>query len=365
MNFPIYCEVDTTTECNGTLGCTLYCTYRDKHTKGIVLDYDLGCYFFNKVAELGVRGVLFSGGGENLENCSYDRFLSLLKYAKKVKKLHTSLATNGRYLSFDRIQELSLYLDSLRISIPPIREDYCHAGLIAPSVTSLRKIIRNLTAVQAEHGAGKFEPMKIIINILMSPKMPQSELESLIRMFSQMGVDGIRLKPMHEFQNDGTFKVRPNEYIRHLETVRSLISDERLRRPDITIAKIEGMLAHDSIPRTMPKYCWYRDFNPLVLGADGHLYACCEMKYEKPPFDKGHLVAAEDNLFDLLGDQETPHPITKGNCFEGCKGYLPNIDLQLLLDRYKGLGEAIFEHSETIAARDRVLASLPRTVLAN
>jgi len=364
-DFPIYCEVDTTTECNGTLGCTPYCTYRDKHTKGIVLDYNIGCYFIDKVADFGVRGILFSGGGENMEVCSYDRFLSLLKYAKKSRKLSTSLATNGRYLSFDRMQELSLYLDSLRISVPPIREDYCHAGLVAPAVTSLYKIISGINAIQAANGASKYESMKIIINILMSPNMPQNELESLIRMYSQMGVDGIRLKPMHEFQSDGTFRVQPNAYLRHLETVHSLISDRNLKRPEVTIAKIEAMLSHESNHQTQPKYCWYRDFSPLVLGADGHLYACCEMKYEKLPFDKGLLVPEDDNLFDLLDDQDIPHPITKENCFKGCKGYVPNNDLQLLLDKYKTLGEDIFEHSETIVVRDRLLSNLPRTVLAN
>jgi len=207
--------------------------------------------------------------------------------------------------------------------------------------------------------------MKIIINILMSPNMPQNELESLIRMYSQMGVDGIRLKPMHEFQSDGTFRVQPNAYLRHLETVHSLISDRNLKRPEVTIAKIEAMLSHESNHQTQPKYCWYRDFSPLVLGADGHLYACCEMKYEKLPFDKGLLVPEDDNLFDLLDDQDIPHPITKENCFKGCKGYVPNNDLQLLLDKYKTLGEDIFEHSETIVVRDRLLSNLPRTVLAN
>lgn len=359
--FPVYCEVDTTTECSGTLGCTLHCTYRDKHTKGVVLDYDLGRYFLDKACDLGVRGILFSGGGENLEACAYDRFLSLLKYAKRDKGLDTILATNARFLSFDRMQEISLYLDSMRISIPPNRGDYCHAGLVAPSVTALRKVVLSHIVL----GAGRDNTMKIIANILMSPQMPQNELEALIRMFSQMGVDGIRLKPMHEFQDDGSFKVRPTAYARHIETIHTLISDDRLRLPEVSVAKIHGMLSLEITPRLQPQYCWYRDFNPLVLGADGHLYACCEMKYEKRPFDKGQLLHKEDNLSDLLGVQKTPHPIMKANCFKGCKGYLPNNDLQLLLDKYGELTESIFEDCEAIAARNRVLASLPRTVLGN
>jgi len=207
--------------------------------------------------------------------------------------------------------------------------------------------------------------MKIIVNILMAPAMPQSELEALIRMFSQMGVDGIRLKPLHERQTDGTFIVRPGEYRMHLKTIRALLSDERLRRPDVTVAKIDALLAYEEVPRNVPRYCWYSDFNPLVLGADGHLYACCEMKYEKPPFDKGYLVPEEDNLMDLLLREGTPQPVIAMRCFKGCKGYVPNNDLQLLLDKYASDGDTIFEHSEAIAIRDRVLANLPRTVLGN
>jgi CTP:molybdopterin cytidylyltransferase MocA len=342
-------EVDTTLLCHGTPGCRADCTYRQKHMK-VFLDQDVGKYAVQRSKALGFSAVLFSGGGENLEDEAYCNFLTILTTARNAG-LQTNLATNGVNLSPTRIQELIFNLDSIRFSIPPTLKAYCHLGVIAPHINLARKLIRE-----------QFLPTKLYANFLMTPRTPIIELEADILLLSQLGVDGIRFKGQHECTGE-SFVLRPRSYINHVAAIRAIQQRKDLSLPPITISKLERMITEPEGTRPFDA-CWYRDFNPLVIGCNSHNYACCEMKYEDS-FDCGEIRPSEDNLRTLVRPAEKPQSINASKCFRGCKGYLVNIDLQRLLNEYETRGRSIFENPENIIIRDRALRDLVRSVLTN
>lgn len=122
---------------------------------------------------MGFQGVLFSGGGENLEDEAFTVFLELLKYAKREVNLETNLATNGLRLNSERSSELCKYLDSIRFSVPPIKENYCHAGLIAPLVRQFKNATDAYKRVEQDYVF-----TKIYINLLMSPRHADGGIRS-------------------------------------------------------------------------------------------------------------------------------------------------------------------------------------------
>lgn len=381
--YDLVCEIDTTTICSRPAGCSVDCTYRNQHMNGIILDAQLGKNILDKAKVFGFKGVLFSGGGENLINEAYGTFLEVLKHAHKIG-LHTNLATNGLFVDDDKIHNLVRYLNSIRFSIPSNKGDYCHAGIIAPKIVAFKDYVeRNKDRLK--------NPTKIYVNILMDPEMSQDELEALIRTYSQMGVNGIRLKPKHEnnIDNNGEFKININKYKSHLKIIKQLVEDLSLKKPEIMISKIVSLLILtgelqeteiNDIPTTIidttvdlslsksqpsvnPKYCWYRDFNPLVLGADSHIYSCCELKYQAGHFDLGQVDSSGDNLINLISLNKAQKISEK--CFVGCKGYLLNIYLQKLLNEYESKKERIFDFKENIDIKEKILENISRTVLKN
>ena len=285
-----------------------------------------------------------------MEDKAYGNFVTILKTAKNAG-LRVNLATNGANLNPLRIQELIYRLDSIRFSIPPTIRTYCHLGVIAPSINLARKLIRE-----------QYLETKLYANFLIAPGTPVVELEADILLVSQLGVDGIRFKGQHEWTGE-SFVLRAKAYAQHVRAIRAIEERKDLMLPPITVSKLERMLTEPAGPRPFDA-CWYRDFNPLILGCNSHTYACCEMKYE-PSFDYGEVYPDRDNLKPLTTARQEPQRIDPSHCFRGCKGYLVNIDLQKLLNEYATKGRSIFEEPHNVLIRDRVLRDLVRSVLTN
>lgn len=350
-------EMDTSLFCRGTPACLHDCTYRNRHLKASDPTAFMNCgraqYIIEKAWDLGFKGILFSGGGENLEPESYANFLSIARFAKDTG-YKVSLATNGVNLNSTMIAELSELLGSIRFSIPPKTLNhaaYSHVGRIADVINQMHKYI-SMRSLETN----------IYANVLMSPTMDMAELEATILMLSQLGVDSIRFKAIHEYQN-GQFTIRPQQYTRHIQLIRNINQNKKYKMPDLVISKLDEML-NDKGPFPFD-YCYYRDFNPLVVGCNAHNYACCELKYEEPPFDLGEIDESVDNLEMLCRPTGNPQEITS-KCFRGCKGYLINKDIQKLINEYKQFGNALFSiNTQNAEIRDRVVPRLARTVISN
>jgi NDP-sugar pyrophosphorylase family protein len=357
---PIF-ELDTTLICHTTPACGADCTYRI-HRSNRIIDLQCAIEITRKAKNTGFSGALFSGGGENLEPDAYPIFIETLKVAKEVG-LTNHLATNGLFINEENINELLHNLHSIRFSINPIfyydksnhknlyQNGFSHLGILSDRILLSRKIIDKYNL-----------PTKLFANILLSPETPILELESSILMLSNLGVDGIRIKPKHIF-NNGCWDVDPQLYKQHLYAINNLKNNKEYSLPSTSFPKLEHLL-DENFPNRLSLKCWYRDFNPLVIGCDCISYSCCEMKYENR-FIRKTVDLSKKNFNYILQDNTEPQSVIPRKCFRGCKGYILNQMLQQLLDDYRQIGRKLFSESVFTDKSNLIIESLSRLSLSN
>ena len=248
------------------------------------------------------------------------------------------MLTNGRFLVADVLPSLLPHLAVLRVSIPPFLQGYDH-------LQTIHSQIEAAVGFRNEQGLGA----KIMASLLIRPRTPKEEIASNISILSELGVDSIRLKPTHMRTSGDKKYLDIRAYHEILEFIRSL------NAPNVVISKINQLQT-----RTEFRYplCYYSDFNPFNIGADGKIYACCEQKY-KIPFLRGNLNQ-ESAKQVLERTQIFPFPV-KEECFAGCKGDLANIALSRLVEGYKQQGDNIFAQAKYQEVADEALVYLVRS----
>lgn len=329
-------ELDPTTVCPGLPSCWDNCTYA--HSRG--LRYTMGLPLAEKIlssaASLGINSILFSGGGEPLVPVK-SNFTAILKMAHS-KGFECSLMTNGIFLDEGTIPEILPYLKTLRVSIPSIGKGYDHLAVIKHG---LEKAVN--------YRRSKDLGLEIAASVLIYPDTPFDEIDIKIFILDSIGLDTIRFKPAHVRKENGDLHLDIsafNKAVTHLQAHRN---------PKIRISKIDQLQT-----KSDEHYdnCYYHDFNPMVAGADGNTYACCEHKYQ-PDFLIANLKLSDaEEMLDAAGTE--PFKVRKG-CFAGCKGDLANMMLNRLVEAYAKVGDNIFLDLANRILADNALIYLTRT----
>lgn len=346
-------EMDTTLYCQGTKGCKSICTYRLKHEKQLI-ELERALFIIKSAQEQGFKSILFSGGGENLDPYSYKLFLQLLTFAKSTG-LKVYLATNGVFCKNEIIHEIVHWLDGIRFSIPPNitkGDGYSHLETIGQNILNIRKWIDE-----------KKLNTKVYASVLLSPEMSEIEISNKVLGLVELGVDEIRFKAIHE-NIDGQNAIRINEYNQVFNNINSII--KTISSSDVLFhtEKLETII-HDPHKELPFSNCYYRDFNPLVVGADGHNYACCELKYQSAPFDYGLFETKSAAFIKQISATTAPQIISE-KCFKGCKGYIINRDLQFLLEAFTKYGEDHYlSDTNCRICHDRLLNQIARNIISN
>jgi len=331
-------EMDTTTNCSGLRSCSAQCSYLHSRKMGHSMDLPLGDSIAKQLSELNYKRVIFSGGGEPLEPQNIASFTKILEAASS-NDLEAALITNGKHMNADLIPSLLSHLMVLRFSVPPFLHGYHHLRTIQGKI---REAVRykNMQGLDA----------KIIASLLIRPDTPMDEVRENIFALHDIGVDSIRIKPTHIQKNKTDGKhLKAKAYAELLDFIRAL------NITNVVISKIDQLLVD---PNYQYEYCYYNDFNPFSIGADGLVYACCEHKY-KPAFLRGNLNN-ESAQEVLRRTNSHPFSIRKG-CFVGCKGHLANVALSKLAEAYQEQEAGIFSNPEYQQIADEALVYLVRT----
>jgi hypothetical protein len=316
-------ELDTTTQCFGLSSCRDDCTYRFSRNLGLVLPPNSALNILERLRSLGLKRVVFSGGGEPL-NPQNPGFPKILKNAAG-QGWETELLTNGLFLSADRLSSILPFLKTLRISIPPLINHYHHLANIEDK---LRDIVHYRDCAQLK--------TRITASLLIRPDTPEAEIKQDITVLINLGFDLLRFKPTHVWRGDGQLYLDIPAYRRLIQFIVGL------NHPKIIVAKIDQLL--DLAPATYP-LCYFADFNPFVIGANGLNYACCEHKYQV--------------------EYERPDPFSpvtvRPDCFAGCKGDLANRLLDRLVKGYAQYQEKLFGFAPYLELADLILPALIRS----
>ena len=329
-------EIDTTTNCSGLPSCAKDCTYRHSRGAGHALRPNLAERILEELYDLGIRRAIFSGGGEPLEPANLSSFLQILELSNS-KDFEVELLTNGRFLTADILPKLLPYLAVLRVSIPPFLNGYSHLQTILPH---LKNAVQYRTRQELE--------LQITASLLIRPDTPEQEIRGDIKNLSRLGIDLIRFKPTHIWDYKGHLYLDIPAYKNIIKFILGL------NHPRVTISKINRLFEVGSLNY---RYCYYSDFNPFVIGANGKNYACCEHKYHTP-FQQGDFSSQSSK--EILGAKMHPQRVLAG-CFAGCKGDLANRFFYLLVQGYERLGVKIFLNEEYQQIAEKTLLALKRS----
>lgn len=263
--------------------------------------------------------------------------MEVLKLASS-KGFEIELLTSGKFLAADILPLLLPHLAVLRISVPPFLHGYNH-------LQTIRDQIKGAVDYRNREGL----KTKIVTSLLVRPDTPEGEIVKDVQILSGLGVDSIRFKPTHVYDERGNLYLDIFAY----QGIMGFILG--LNNPKVIISKIDR-LAKDGARNY--SCCYYTDFNPFVVGADGKNYACCEHKYHDE-YQRGDFNnQSAEEILEFTS--QNPQAILPG-CFTGCKGDLANRFLYALIKGYELMGDSIFSREEYQKIADEASISLIRS----
>ncbi len=255
---PIVVEIDLTNKCNlQCLACVGGRTVRDAELKIDRLKQLLG-----ELRAAGVRGVIFSGGGEPL---AHPEAVEAIR-ATASAGFEVGLITNGTLLTESMMRPLVDACDFIRISLDASDQEmyrYTHGGDL------FGRVIEN-TALLAASRRSQSE-CNVCVGYLVDGQTARGILASA-KLCSELGVDFIQYRPYYHAVGDLVLVQRLAE--RH-KIAQQYETDTY--KVFWSAQKYEPLLASGGVPTRPYKKC-YGHYLASVVGADGNVYLCCHTR---------------------------------------------------------------------------------------
>lgn len=246
-----------------------------------------------QVAELGTKGIVFSGGGDPLV---YPEAVEVIEYAKSVG-LDVGLVTNGLALTPEKADHLVKVCTWIKISLDAsCPEEYMITHGMPEK--AFRIVLDNIRYA-GTHKNG----CMVGVAYLTGTATRNGMLPATI-MMKEAQVSYINFRP---FQGDKDI------FDEELKACRALETDE--------FKVIYKPHKYEKWWEIKTKRCWYQYLYPLIA-ADGCLYPCCDTR-AKQPYNLGNLY--EHSLQELWERREDL--VTASNfkyCLPNCMGLKVN-----------------------------------------
>lgn len=265
---PVYVRIKPTNVCNQRC---YYCGYADdKVFDGRVVDrresipWETMKNVINELAEMKVKAVTFSGGGEPL---CYHSILQTLDLVQNLG-IDYSMITNGQALEGEVVDYLK-HAKWIRVSF-----DSYHAQTYegVRGVKTHSKVVRNI-----ENFARVKEGCTLGINCVVT-KQNADQIYDLCKLVKELGVDNIKLSPIlvkeDEAEYHDSIKEIVSEQILH---AKEQLEDENFRIVD----KYTNDLLLDENFRKSYNRCVIQEIF-TVIAADSKVYRCHQRAYTKP-----------------------------------------------------------------------------------
>jgi len=268
---PVTLEIDLSNACN--MDC-IWCTYKGK-LKGEILIRSLVKKAIIEGRKLGIKSVVFNGGGEPLTS---PHLLYAVKLAS-IEGLKTALITNGSLLDKNKIKDLLLYTEFIRISLDAASEKTF--DLIRrprggrDGFQCVLENIKKFTEIRRKINS----KTEIGIGYLVSHLNIQ-EIEKAASLARSLGADYIQFRPVcdHEPDFDDTFLKKLSHYMegaKKYETKKFKV-----------IFLLHRFLQKNEAEKNYSKCL--ANYLTAVLCADGKVYLCCQHKLNSK-FEIGDL----------------------------------------------------------------------------
>lgn len=268
---PVTVELDPTNLCNHH--CIWCLDQRFRQRCHDTLPWETVHRIIDELAQMGVKAVVVKGSGEP----TLVPYFSRMFYALREAGLKSALTTNGGLLSGDKALAVADCCDWVRVSVDAATAE-THERIHRPSQAGeFGRVIENIRTLAETRGrVGR----RLVIGYKFSADENNfHEILDAARLAREIGADNISIRGVdlacHGF-DDKAFRAVEQEIIARMEEAKGLNSPEfavitgGVRRP----APIGSCRASDLVG---------------VISANGHLYACCDLKGDDS-YDMGDLT---------------------------------------------------------------------------
>lgn len=266
---PINLEINLTNRCNHNC---VWCTYGYLHSNGDSLDTQKIAEVLRCVAEMGLKSVTWTGGGEPTV---HKDFFSLIQFADSLG-LKQGLNTNGYLLTDEMIRFLAKRFSYVRFSVDAGRAETlerCHRT----NKQDFDRIQRNIRSLCEQK---RREKGKVVVGYsFLVDSMNYQDIEVAAVLAKDLGVDYIQYKPIVHYDSDNKQFDRGADIWPIISSAFDKVKQMQCESFDVHILnhKFENIqLAQENYGRRYQK-CY--GCNVLAsVGANGSVDFCCAYK---------------------------------------------------------------------------------------
>lgn len=300
---PIYIRIKPTNVCNQNC---FYCGYANdslydgrKVDKRESIPWDIMERTLIELAEMGVKAVTFSGGGEPLCYHSIEKTLALTKELG----IDYSMITNGQALEGEIIEYLK---DAkwLRVSFDSYQEDTYNR---VRGVLTHSKVVKNIENFAKK----KSENCTLGINCVIT-KQNAAEIYDICKLVKDAGADNIKLSPIMVKEDGAAYHgAIKNIVMEQIERAKEQLEDNRFRIVD----KYTNDLSMDENFKKSYHRCVIQELF-AVIAADSKVYRCHQRAYTKA----GEIGDLTENTFkDIWYSEETRKRLQEYDAYKECQ----------------------------------------------
>ncbi len=252
-----------------------YCDYPEDNKTGKIIDKDRALALMGELADAGVRGIDFCGGGEPLLT---PYALDLLKYIKMLK-MEFGIISNGTHFSGDLMKYIVEEGKYIRISFDSI---------IHELYTEMKGVDKCLQVFENIKNACEYKKKvkgkcQILVRIGLTKKNATlMNVSKTMMELMKLDIDGISFKIMRECGEEID------------KNVIASIQEYVIQREMAELVKGSAKkVIFDLEKTTIDRKCWLSPIHTTIMG-DGNVYLCCYFQNRKKDHCFGNIL---DNSF--------------------------------------------------------------------
>jgi len=296
---PITVELDMTNVCNHR--CPECSGWYFQNRNGDTLSIDLANGIIRQIANAGVRGLIFTGGGEPL---CHPNIKEAVKLAYKLG-LDTGFITNGTLINKEIAEVLLECCIWMRVSLDAASKETFEKihGLDGNAFDKVVDHIGLLTKMK------KYLNSRATIGVgYLTSDYTKDEMFDMATLCRRLGVDYLQFRPL-QIHNNGKFEYhRPDIKGEIFRCVKESKDGYK-----VLYSKHKyDMMEEENYGRNY-KRCFGHQF-ATVIGADARMYVCCHMR----GYDKYCIGDLKKNTFEEIWNSEKRKKVVENIDFRDC-----------------------------------------------
>lgn len=263
---PVYIRIKPTNKCNHNCN---YCHYRsayldlDEYDPMDEIPHDKMMEIIDDMADMGVKAVTFSGGGEPLLYPYIEEAMEkIVNYG-----IDLSIITNGSLLKGKKAEILSK-AKWVRISIESVNdEEYCRIRGIKKN--SFQELCENIK----EFARMKEDTCELGVNVVVSDQN-YGEIYQMAKLMKSLGVNHVKFAPLITTNTREYHKEFKDEVTKEILRAQEELTDEHYRIINLYTGDFEDSVVFER----QYSECPIKEFI-CVIGANAKVYYCHDKAY--------------------------------------------------------------------------------------